>query len=277
MIKSSLLIGIALFGSASAAWAAPAPTPANRPKVSPVDPKLLLSAQYTNFSDGFGSRRQTSAEYSADLGRTAFTVSATQAKRKFATDSYSAVELSGTLYQDWNDKLFTRTHVGLSADKPVFASRQVGTDLNFKLIPQAVLMVGGKYARYYGDRDVLSWSAGGTWYFGGGSVGYRFTLSDVDKLGNGYSHLATVRLKDPGGTGTTQIWLGAGTSLHEQEVLLAGQKGTYRSVALQRLQPIHGPLALNLQVGRSWYDTGTTDYRGTTGSIGITYRGFSPF
>jgi YaiO family outer membrane protein len=271
MIKSSFLIGVAMLGSAAAA------APVDRPKIKAVDPKLLLSAQYTHFTDGFGKRRQTGAEYSADLGRTAFTLSAKQAKRTFATESFSAVELSGTLYHDWNDTLSTRTQIGLSSDKPVFASRQVATDLNFKLVPQTVLTLGGKYARYYGGRDVLSWSAGGTWYFGDGSVGYRFTLSDVDKLGKSYSHLATIRVKDPRGSGLTQLWLGAGTSLHEQEVLLAGQKGSYKSVSLQRVQPIEGALALNLQVGRNWYNTGTTDYHGTTASVGLSYSGLGPF
>ena len=271
MFKSSFLIGIAMMGSAANA------APADRPKLKAVDPKLLLSTQYTYFTDGFGKRWQTGAEYSADLGRTAFTLSAKQAKRTFATESFSAVELSGTLYHDWNDTLSTRTQIGLSSDKPVFASRQVATDLNLKLVPQTVLTLGGKYARYYGRRDVVSWSAGGTWYFGDGSVGYRFTLSDVDKLGKSHSHLATVRLKDPRGSGLTQLWLGAGTSLHEQEVLLAGQKGSYKSISLQRVQPIAGELALNLQVGRSWYDTGATDYQGTTASVGLSYSGFGPF
>ena len=271
MTKLTLLIGVALLGGTSAASAA------ERPKLKPADAKLLLSGQYTNFSDGFGKRRETNAEYSVDLGRTAFTIGAAQAKRKFGDESYSAIELSGTLYHDWSDKFYTRSQVALSSDKPVFASRQVATDFNFKPLPQTVLTLGGKYARYHGGRDVLSWSAGGTWYFGDGSIGYRFTLSDVEKLGKSHSHLATVRLKDPRGSGLTQLWLGSGTSLHEQEVLLSGQKGNVRSIALQRVQPVAGPLAVNLVLGRSWYDTGSTDYRGTTASIGINYTGLNAF
>jgi YaiO family outer membrane protein len=271
MTRSSILIGFALLGSASAASAAPAP---DRPRIKMVDPKILLSAQYTTFTDGFGSRRQTSAEYSADFGRTSITLNATQARRKFATESFSAVEVSGTVFHDWSDKLYTRTHVALSSDKPVFASRQLATDLNLKLIPSTVLTVGGKYARYHGNRDVYSWSAGGTWYFGDGSVAYRFTLSDVDKLGKSHSHLATIRLKDPRGSGLTQLWLASGTSLHEQEVLLSGDKGSFKSIALQRVQPIAGPIALNLTLGRAWYDTGSTDYQGTTASIGLALKGW---
>jgi YaiO family outer membrane protein len=270
MTKRNLIVGAALLGSMSAASAA------DRPTIKMADPKILLSSQYTHFSDGFGKRRQTSAGYSADLGRTAFSINATQAKRKFADESFSAVELSGTLYQDWSDRFYTRTQLGLSSNKPVFAIRQAATDLNFKLIPDTVLTVGGKYARYYGGRDVYSWSAGGTWYFGDGSVAYRFTLADVEKLGKSHSHLATIRLKDPRGDGQTQLWLGAGTALHEQEVLLSGQKGKFKSVSVQRVQPIQGDLALNLMIGRSWYDTGSTDYRGTTASVGITYKGWQP-
>jgi YaiO family outer membrane protein len=272
MTKAILLISASLLGCATAASAAP-----ERPKLKQVDPKLLLSEQYTTFTEGFGKRRQTTAEYSVDLGRTAFTISATHAKRTFADESHSAVEVAGTLYHDWSDQIYTRTHVALSSDKPVFASRQVATDLNLKLIPDTVLTVGGKYARYHGNRDVYSWSAGGTWYFGDGSIGYRFTLSDVDKLGKSHSHLATIRLKDPRGSGLTQLWLGTGTSLHEQEVLLSGDKGSFKSIALQRVQPIAGPLAVNLTLGRAWYDTGSTDYRGTTASIGLSYQGLDLF
>jgi YaiO family outer membrane protein len=270
MTRAHLLIGAMTIGSAAISPAA------NRPRINPVDPSLLLSTQYTHFTDGFGKRRQTGAHYSVDFGKTAFTIGASQTKRTFATETFKAVELSGTLYHDWNDRIYTRTSAAISADKPVYASRQIANDFNFKVMPQAILTVGGKYARYFGNRDVLSWSAGGSYYFGGGFASYRFTAYDVDKLGSSHSHLATFRVNDPRGSGQTQLWLGAGTSLHEQEVLLSGQKGSYKSVALQRIQPVSGDLSLSLTLGRTWYDT-TNDYRGTNASIGLNYRGLDVF
>lgn len=271
MTKANILLGAVLLVGAASAQAA------EGAKLKPVDTRLLLTNELTDYSSGFGKRRETTAEYNADLGRTAITLSASHARREFETESFKAVKLSGTVYHDWNDRIYTRTQVSLASDKPVFASRQVANDVNVKLLSNAVVTVGGKYARYYGDRDVLSWSAGGTWYFGGGLASYRYSNYDVERLGNSHSHLASFRLKDPRGNGQTQLWLGSGTSLHEQEVLLSGRKGSYRSVALQRVQPIKGPLSLNLTVGRTWYDTAATDYRGTTASVGLNYSGWRIF
>jgi YaiO family outer membrane protein len=278
-MKAYILIEAALLAGATTANAAEtgSSTPVEASTIKAVDSRLLLNTELTDYSSGFGRRRETTAEYSADFGRTAVTVGVSQARRKFEADSYKAVELSGTVYRDWNDRLYTRTHAAMASDKPVFASRQFANDFNLKLLPNTVVTVGGKYARYYGKRDVLSWSAGGTFYFGGGFASYRFTAHDVDRLGNSHSHLASFRLKDPRGSGQTQLWLGGGTSLHEQEILLSGRKGSYRSIALQRVQPIRGPLAVNLAVGRTWYDTSAADYRGTTASVGINYSGWRIF
>lgn len=278
-MKAYILLEAALLISATSAHAAGSSTakPVDNSSLKTVDSKLLLTTELTDYSSGFGRRRETTAEYNADFGRTAFTIGASQARRKFEAESFKAVEISGTVFHDWNDRLYTRTHVALASNKPIFASRQVANDFNVKLLSNAVVTVGGKYARYYGDRDVLSWSAGGTWYFRGGFASYRYSNYDVDRLGNSHSHLASFRLKDPRGSGQTQLWLGSGTSLHEQEVLLSGRKGSYRSVALQRVQPIKGQLSLNLTVGRTWYDTSATDYRGTTASIGLNYSGWRIF
>jgi YaiO family outer membrane protein len=279
MTKAYLFLEAALLASAASAHAADSGSfkPVDSPRIRAVDANLLLTSELTDYSAGFGRRRETTAEYSADFGRTAVTLSASHAKRKFEADSFKAVELAGTVYRDWNDRLYTRTHVALASDKPVFASRQLANDFNVKLLSNAVVTVGGKYARYYGDRDALSWSAGGTWYFGGGFASYRYSNYDVDRLGKSHSHLASFRLKDPRGNGQTQLWLGSGTSLHEQEVLLSGRKGSYRSVALQRVQPIKGPLSVNLVVGRTWYDTNAANYRGTTASVGLSYSGWRIF
>ncbi|MDP9423929.1 MAG: YaiO family outer membrane beta-barrel protein [Pseudomonadota bacterium] len=279
MIKTSIFLGAVLLLGATSAHAAGSNTakPAEPSSFKAADSKFLLTTELTDYSSGFGRRRETTAEYSADFGRTAFTISASQARRRFESDSFKAFEVSGTLYRDWNDRLYTRTHVALASDKPVFASRQFANDFNLKLLPKTVVTVGGKYARYYGDRDVLTWSVGGTRYFGDAFVTYRYSNHDVARLGKSHSHLATFRMKDPRGSGQTQLWLGAGSSLHEQEVLLSGRKGSYRGVSLQRVQPIKGPLAVNLTVGRTWYDTSATDYRGTTASIGLNYSGWRIF
>jgi YaiO family outer membrane protein len=232
--------------------------------------KFSVSSEYTNFSGGFGKRLETSAESTTDLGKTAFTISASHGKRKYENDSFSAARLSGTVYHDWSGRFYTRTSAAVSSNKPVYATRELANDFNYKLLPNAVLTVGGKYARYYDNTDALSWSAGGTWYFASGLVTYRYTGFDVQKLGKSHGHLASFRLKDGGGS--TQLWLGAGTSLHEQQLQSVGREGRYRSVAVQRVQPIKGPVALSVSINRSWYDTPGVKYRGTTASVGLTFN-----
>lgn len=239
-----------------------------------AETKFSLSAGYTDYSKAFGTRRETTAESTTDLGRTAFTVSLSHGQRKFEKDSASALRVSGTIFHDWNSRIYTRTNLAVSSDKPVYATREIANDVNFKLLPTVVATVGGKYARYHDNRDVKSLSAGGTWYFAAGFVTYRYSAFDVERLGNGHGHMATVRIKDGNGDGATQLWLGSGTSLHEQEVLLSGRRGDYRSVALQRVQPIRGKVSATVTLGRAWYDTQTENYRGTTASLGLRVNGW---
>lgn len=82
------------------------------------------------------------------------------------------------------------------------------------------------------------------------------------------------RVKDGRRDGYTQLWAGISNSLHEQEILLSRGKGKYRGLTLQRVQPIGGPVAVNLSVGRTWYHTPVADYRGTTASIGLAITGW---
>lgn len=110
-------------------------------------------------------------------------------------------------------------------------------------------------------------------YFSGGFATYRFTAYNVDRLGKSHGHLATVRIKDGKGLGSTQLWVGSGSSLHEEDILLSGREGKFRSVALSRVQPLKGPVSLTISLGRTWYNTATADYRGTKASVGLSFSG----
>lgn len=233
-----------------------------------ADYNAAVNANLTDYSNGFGSRRETTAESTTRFGATSFTIGLSQARRKYEDESYSAVRLAGSLYQNWTDRFYSRTYGSVSSGKPVFATRELGADLNFKLLPNTVATVGGKASRYHGRRDALAWSAGATHYFAGGFATYRFTGYDVEGRGKSHGHLATLRIKDGAGKGSTQLWLGAGNSLHE-ELLTTDRRGKFRSVALQRIQPVEGPVSLSVSLGRTWYDTPGGDYRGTRVAVGL--------
>ena len=64
------------------------------------------------------------------------------------------------------------------------------------------------------------------------------------------------------------MWLGMGTSLHEQEFLPVLAKGRVDSFTLQRVQPLNSNLALKADLGHSWYKTAFTKYQGTTLHVG---------
>lgn len=235
-----------------------------------ADGKLLLSNERMNYTGSYGKLQETSLVSSSDLGATAFSLGATYGKRDFGTGSASAVRFTGTLYHDFGERFFTRTSIAASNSKPVFATREFAQDLNFKPLRNAVLTVGGKYARYFDNREALSWSAGGTYYFGRGLATYRFSSFDVTRLGKSRGHLGTIRIKDGSGAGSTQLWLGSGTSLHDQLQLRVTPEGKYRSAAIQRVQPLNGSLGLNVALGRTWYQTSSGRYNGTSLTVGLT-------
>ena len=233
-----------------------------------IDNSFGVGTNYTDYSKAFGSRRESAVESTTRLGTTSFTLAVTQGRRKFEDESHSALRLSGALYQNWTDRFYTRTYGSLSSSKPVFTTREIGTDLNLKILDGTVATIGGKAARYSGRRDALAWAVGATQYFRGGFATYRFTRYDVESLGKSHGHMATLRIKDGAGPGSTQLWLGAGNSLQE-ELFTADRRGKFRSVALQRIQPIKGPVALTVSLGRTWYDMPEGDHKGTRLSLGL--------
>ena len=236
-----------------------------------ADTKLILNGARTDYSGAYGKRMITTFESTTDFGATTLTLGGSHGKREFLSTSASAFRLSGIVHHDWTERFFTRTSIAVSSNKPVFATREFAQDLNFKPLAHAVLTVGGKYARYFDKREALSWSAGGAYYFPLGSATYRFTAYDVSRLGKSHSHLASFRIKD--GKGLTQLWLGTGTSLHDQELLSVSERGKFRSVAIQRVQPLAGPLSVSLGLGRTWYQTESDRYRGTSVTFGLTVDG----
>ena len=94
----------------------------------------------------------------------------------------------------------------------------------------------------------------------------------MTNLGKSHGHLGSVRIKDGRGTGTTQLWLGSSTSLHDQLQLPVARESKYRSIALQRFQPLNESLGINVGVGRTRYETGSDRYRGTSVSFGLSLR-----
>jgi YaiO family outer membrane protein len=152
-------------------------------------------------------------------------------------------------------------------------TREAAQDVSFKVLPETVLTAGARYARYYGGTDAWSWSAGASQYFKGGMIAYRFTSYDIEHLGHSVGHLGSFKLNDRGGS--SQLWVGHGTSIHDAEFLPVPQRGTYTSAELKRSQKLTPDIALNVGLRRSWYDTPEANYHGTGIHLGLTF-GFQP-
>lgn len=235
-----------------------------------ADHKLTVGAEHTSYNEDFGHRNTFGIEKSADFGDTTIIFGYTRGNRDYGLFDFDANRYSLSLYHDWNSTFSTRTSASAATDSPVFATRDYQQDLSIKA-GAAVFTVGGRRTNYFQDVDVTSWNAGGALYFDRGSVSYRYTSYDVSDLGTTDGHLASLRLKDGSGAGSTQLWVGHGSILQEYDFLPTTADGDMTSVTIRRVQPLTQNVALNVSVGRVQYDTRFSDYDGNTVGLGLTF------
>lgn len=228
-----------------------------------------VNGEYLSYSGPFGSRRVVNAETRINAGKTKAFFGIAQGQRKAGGHTFRATRLTGAVVHQWTGRLSTRTSASLATDKPVFVTRELAQDVSYKVLGGTVLTVGGRYDRYFGQVDALSWSAGAAQYFRGGLVSYRFSAFDVRHVGHSVSHLASVKLKDR--LGSSQLWLGHGTALHDADWLPTPERGKYTSVELQRTQRIGGGIGLTAGISRKWYETASVKYRGLGVRLGLTF------
>jgi YaiO family outer membrane protein len=247
---------------ASSAHAAPLP-----------DLKKIVASvdgEYLSYSGSFGSRRIVNAESRIDTGTTKLSLGLSQGSRKAGDDEFKATRVTVAVAHDWSSRLSTRTSASIASDRPVFVTRELIQDVSYKPTPTTVLTVGGRYARYWGDVDALSWSLGAAQYFPGGLISYRFSSFDVHHLGHSIGHLVNLKLNDP--YGSNQLWLGHGTALHDAVWLTTPEKGKYSNVEYRRVQPIGGGVGLMVGVNHIWYEADSAKFHGTGVRVGLTFE-----
>lgn len=234
--------------------------------------KVTTAIEHTDFSNGYGQRSIARIEAVGDFDSTTVVVNAAYGERDYtAGKSFTGSRVTGVVYHKWSESLSTRTGGAYGSNDPVFVKRDLFHDFNIKFIPNTVLTIGGRYAEYYGGVYLNAWSAGGSYYFERLTVAYRYTNYQMSFGGNTDGHVLSLRLKDDSGDGSTQLWLGKGTSLHNYDWLTELRDGDSKSVSLVRIQPITKNLTLSATVGKAWYDTPVIDYDGITGGLSLTY------
>jgi YaiO family outer membrane protein len=231
---------------------------------------LKLNVEHTSYSAGRGSRTISTVDAVAAMAEdTKLYLSLSGGERRVAGDRVRSARVSGTLRHDWSSRLSTNVSAAVATNGQIFARGEFAGDVSYKLTDGIAATVGGKYASYLGGDHVTSWSAGLGYYGRGFSATYKYSLIDSHLLGRSHAHLASVRLKDPGGSASTQLWFGQGTSLYDVVPLQSVKAGDFTSLSLRREQPIGGGINLNFGLNRSWYRTPTGKYHGTGLIAGI--------
>lgn len=231
---------------------------------------LKLNVEHTSYSAGRGTRTISTMDAVAAMAEdTKLYLSVSGGERRVSGDRVRAARVSGTLRHDWSSRLSTNVSASVATNGQIFARNEFAGDVSYKLTGALVATAGGKYASYLGGDRVTSWSASLGYYGRGFSATYKYSLLDSHLLGGSHAHLASLRLKDPGGSGATQLWLGRGTSLYDLVPQQSAKAGNFTSVALRREQPLAGSVKLNLGINRTWYRTPTGNYRGTGLLAGI--------
>ena len=260
-MKRLFLLGMT--ASACASGAAAKGLPDLKAIVASVD------GEYLSYSGDFGHRVVVNAQTRIGTGATKYGLLLSQGTRKAGDETFHATRVQGSVVHDWSSRLSTRTMAGLGSNEPVFVNRELGQEVSYKLFPETVITAGGRYARYFGNVDSWSWSLGAAQYFKGGYVSYRFSDYDTQRLGHSAGHLVSGKLSDP--YGSTQLWVGHGTALHDADFLPVPQKGKYTQVELQRSQRLGAGISLNVGARRSWNETATAKVRGTGVRVGLTF------
>jgi len=238
-----------------------------------TDSWVTAALSHTNYTNGFGERDILSAEYGHVFDANTLVLKAFGGTRDYdGGTSFDDASLSGTFYRDWNDKFSTRTNLAISKDEPVFANRVLDQEFSYKAFPNTVLTVGAKHTEYSDGVESNAWYSAAAYYFDRVMIRYRYTHYNLSGIDDSYGNLLTIRLKDREGAGSTQLWLGQGTSVQEYDWSPTVQSGDYKSVALRRVQPVSQNVTLNLGLSQAWYDTPVSNYKGLTSNLGLTYR-----
>jgi YaiO family outer membrane protein len=225
---------------------------------------LNLNVDHTSYTGGRGTRTISTADAVARMSEdTKLYLIFSGGERRAAGNRSRSVRIGGTLRHDWTSRLSTNVSAAAASNGQIFARNEFAGDVSYKVTNAIVATAGGKYASYLGGDHVTSWSGGIGYYGRGFTATYKYSLLDSRLLGQSHAHLASFRLKDPGGSGATQLWLGQGSSLYDIVPQQSARAGKFKSVTLRREQPVAGGVKLNVGLNRTWYRTPTGNYRGT--------------
>lgn len=266
MNRSKFLAGCL---AASALAGISQPAFANENEAGGAAHSVQVFSEQEDYSDGLGKLKSVTLEYKFVDDGVTVVLSPAVGERSAPSFSETAFGAGASVYLNISDRVTTRTYVAAAEDEPVFAKRQIAQDVTVKTSDKTTLTVGGRWARYSGDRDVYYVSGTGRYYFSGGSVSYRLTYVDPEGSDGFFAHLVNLSLNDGNGRGKTQLWLGAGSSSLDRAQAQIGFSGEDYSFSLRRFQPLSDEFSIIGQVGATSYDTPTGRITSTNLGVGL--------
>ncbi|SMR83882.1 MULTISPECIES: YaiO family outer membrane beta-barrel protein [Stenotrophomonas] len=235
--------------------------------------RVSLQLDHTDYNEGFGKRDVQTVDVAGRTGASRWHLGLAHGERDYGTSRYSGNRVQGSLHHDWSATVATRTSVIASNDDPVFVNRQINQDILWKVAGQTVLSVGGKYAEYHGSGYVSGWSVGATHYFPRVTASVKHERHRQSNGPDGHGSTVSLRLKDRQGHGSTQLWLGSGTSGYtaDADPLLLREHDAKR-VFLRRSQPLGEHLVLDVGLGKTWHKTRLDRFQSVHTQVGLGYR-----
>lgn len=243
------------------------------PAVHAAVESITAQAEHADYDSARGDREVFGVNVTGRTGDSRWQVGIAHGQRDFGDTAFNGTQVGASLHHDWSRRIASRTNARVSNDSPVFANREFTQDVKLKLVRNAVFNVGGRYAEYYGGTYVAGWSVGAEYYLPRVTAIYRHSRHTLSNGGKGYGNTLSLRLKDAHGRGSTQLWVGNGTSAYAPDMdplLLRDNRST--SVFLRRSQPMGDHLMLNLGVGKTWHETANNRFDSISSQLGLGYH-----
>ncbi|HDS0948751.1 TPA: YaiO family outer membrane beta-barrel protein [Stenotrophomonas maltophilia] len=235
--------------------------------------RVSLQLDHADYSDGFGKRDVQTLDVAGRSGDSRWHLGLAHGERDYGSARFSGNRVQGSLHHAWSPTVSTRTAFIASNDDPVFVNRQVNQDLQWKVAPQTVLSVGGKYAEYHAGAYVHGWSVGAAYYFPQVTASIRHERHSQSNGPDGYGTTLSLRLKDTQGRGSTQLWLGSGTSGYSAEAdPLLLREHDARRLFVRRNQPLGEHLMLEAGLGKTWHKTRLDRFQSVQSHLGLGYH-----
>ncbi|MGZ0028616.1 YaiO family outer membrane beta-barrel protein [Stenotrophomonas sp. S4] len=235
--------------------------------------RVSVQLDHADYTDGFGKRDVQTVDVAGRSGDSRWHLGLAHGERDYGSKRFSGNRVQGSLHQRWGRRFSTRTAFTASNDDPVFVNRQVNQDLQWHVAPQTVLSVGGKYAQYHAGAYVSGWSVGAAHYFPRVTASLRHERHRQSNGPDGHGTTLSLRLKDAQGRGSTQLWLGSGTSGYtaDADPLLLREHDARRAF-VRRSQPLGEHLVLDMGIGKTWHKTRLDRFQSVQSHLGLGYH-----